>query len=248
MRFTLIVTSFVLFFQPVFANDAAKTDAANSPTKDLRALVVPKKEATLSSSILGRILKLEADIGDNVKKGQVLVSFDPGSYLAEYNKAKAELNEATKIHAATQKLVKNDAVSLLEVTRAEASLQKAKADLELRQHFLNECRIVAPYDCRVTKKFSNAHEVVPAGAKLLSIVGDEPLRIQLLVPSQHFENLKLKNKLNVTLDETKQTYPVTISQIGAKIDPASQSVEVLADFEKYDPKVIVGMSGIAQIQ
>lgn len=213
---------------------------------EIRALVVAKNEATLSSSILGKINKVEADLGDKVKKGQVLISFDQGTHLAEFNKAKAELDESQKIFNATQKLLKNNAVSEIELTKAEASLLKAKAEIALKQHFLNECRIVAPYDCRITKRHANAYEVLQAGSKLVSIVGDEPLRVQILVPSNQVSALKANSKFQVTLDETKASYPVVIKQIGAKVDPASQSVEVLADFEKYEPNVIVGMSGTAK--
>lgn len=227
---------------PVFAEETPVKDA-----KELRALVIAKREATISAGINGKIDKMDGDIGDRIKKGQVIVSFNNGSYLAEYNKSKADLQEAEKIHSATQQLRKSNAVSMIEITKAEAGLEKAKADLQLKRYYLDESVIHAPYDCRVTKRLTNAHEVVPVGTKLVSIVGDEALRIQALVPSSMYAQLKLKDKISITLDETKQTYTASISHIGAKVDPASQSIEIIADFDKYDPNVIVGMSGAAKI-
>lgn len=243
MRFytQLLTCITILSSWAVFAEESIKD------SRELRALVIAKREAIISAGINGKIDKMVGDIGDRLKKGQVIVSFNNGSYLAEYNKSKVELQEAEKIYAANQQLRKSNAVSMIEITKAEAGLGKAKAELELRRYYLDECVIHAPYDCRITKRLTNPHEVVPTGTKLISIVGDEPLRIQALVPSSMYAQLKLKDKVSITLDETKQSYAASISHIGAKVDPASQSIEIIADFDAYDPNVIVGMSGVLKI-
>jgi hypothetical protein len=47
----------------------------------------------------------------------------------------------------------------------------------------------------------------------------------------------------VRIDETGKTYPAKVTRLGAKVDPVSQSVKVVAAIDGSFPELIAGMSG-----
>jgi multidrug efflux pump subunit AcrA (membrane-fusion protein) len=51
----------------------------------------------------------------------------------------------------------------------------------------------------------------------------------------------------VAIDETGRSYPATISAINARVDAASQSVEVEGIVRGTFPELLAGMSGNAQM-
>ncbi|HIJ83572.1 MAG TPA: efflux transporter periplasmic adaptor subunit, partial [Magnetococcales bacterium] len=52
----------------------------------------------------------------------------------------------------------------------------------------------------------------------------------------------------MNLDETDQRYQGQVVMIGARIDPASQSVTVLGHIQGNHPELLAGMSGNARFE
>jgi HlyD family secretion protein len=79
----------------------------------------------------GIVSKLYVDVGDRVKKGQLLARIDPADTLAAYNQAKADLEAANaRIEQALESLRLQREQSQLALKQAEANLQAAKARLQ----------------------------------------------------------------------------------------------------------------------
>jgi len=79
----------------------------------------------------GIVSKLYVDVGDRVKKGQLLARIDPADTLAAYNQAKADLEAANaRIEQALESLRLQREQSQLALQQAEANLLAAKARLQ----------------------------------------------------------------------------------------------------------------------
>ncbi len=109
-----------------------------------------KNKATISSRVTGTILEVKADIGDQVKAGQVLFTIDPRTYqdgvevaaatvkaqqaavkVAEANvvKAQAELHKATLDQQRFQRLFDKKQVSSNELEQYQLAFEQAKSGL-----------------------------------------------------------------------------------------------------------------------
>ena len=68
------------------------------------------------------------------------------------------------------------------------------------------------------------------------------------MPSKWSSWLSENNQFNIHMDETNKDYPAKVTQVGARIDPISQTIKVRAvikgDFLDLRP----GMSGTVNIQ
>jgi len=85
------------------------------------------------SPVTGRVVKISAQVGDRVKKGDTLAVFespDIGSAVSDVHKAEADLIAATHELKRKQDLYAQQAASQADVEQAEDAQRNAKAELE----------------------------------------------------------------------------------------------------------------------
>lgn len=222
----------------------APAAAAPEPA-GVRALVVAEMEATLSSQFAGRLTAMPKQVGDTFRAGELLASFDCREREAAVQAAQAELLGARETHLAKLKLQSLGAVSDLEVTLAASGAEKAKSHLALAEVQQHHCKVDAPYGGKVVRVRAKAHESVQVGQPLLEIVNLARLRAQLYVPSSWVRWIKPGTPFKLAIDETGRTYTARVHRISGRIDGASQTMEVLARFDRIPPDVLPGMIGRA---
>jgi membrane fusion protein, multidrug efflux system len=211
----------------------------------VRALIVADMEATISAQLAGRLTSLPRQVGDSFAAGDLLAGFDCQERQASVKAAQAELLGARETHLAKLKLQSLGAVSDLDVTLAAAATEKAKSQVALAQVQEKYCAVHAPYPGKVVRVRAKAHESVQVGQPLLEIVNLASLRAQLLVPSSWVRWLKPGTPFTLQVDETGESYKARVHRISGRIDGSSQTVEVVARFERIPPNVLPGMIGKA---
>jgi RND family efflux transporter MFP subunit len=89
------------------------------------------QDANVASKITGRINYLQVHEGDPVKKGQLLVGFDPSNELAEVKAAGASLTEAqNRLAQAQLTKLPNDVNVDTQIREMRAAVTSAKADYD----------------------------------------------------------------------------------------------------------------------
>jgi membrane fusion protein, multidrug efflux system len=70
--------------------------------------------------------------------------------------------------------------------------------------------------------------------------------MQLHVPSGWLAWLRPGATFEVGIDETRRTYSATVTELGARVDPVSQTLRVSALIDGDHDDLLAGMSGIAR--
>ena len=234
--------------------DASEIDAIADPEEEqvfsqlgnIRGLIKPKNEATLSSEIPAKITKLPFKEGQRFNKGDTLVRFDCSRYNAELAAARAEQTAYQKTYENNLELERLNAIGKLEVEVSSAEAQKAAADVKVRKVIVNGCTIRAPFSGRVVERMVNQYEAVSVDQELMTIMDEGSLEIELLVPSKWLTWLKKGTQFSFHIDETGQEHPAKVSELGARVDPVSQTIRVDGVFGSQSESVFAGMSGTAK--
>jgi membrane fusion protein (multidrug efflux system) len=89
--------------------------------------VIESDNVSLSSKILGRIVKLHADEGDSVKNGQLLIELDSTDLTAQKQQAEAFIRQAGSLVAQSQAKLQSDngGIKVLQI-----NADKAKSDFD----------------------------------------------------------------------------------------------------------------------
>lgn len=213
----------------------------------IRVLLSPELETTLVAQIAGRIDNLQAGLGAAVRKGQPIVSFDCAETQARLRMAQAEHGAARETLNAKQRLRTLNAAGDVEVSLARADVDKSAAAIGVARAQLAHCAVAAPFDGRIVKVHVKQHQGVNAGAPLLELVSDGPLKLRLNVPSRLLRQLQIGSPLEVDILETGKTYPAKITAINARVDAVAQTIELEASLDDRNPDLLPGMSGIARL-
>lgn len=243
---SVLLIAWVLFFQnPAAAQDSDPLSDPSllSRSGAVRVLIVPVRHAVLASEISARIKTIAVDVGDKFNLGQPLVVLDTGIYQARAQRAKAEFDAAQKSLAIHTKLSTMGSVSELEMVGAQARIEAARAELDLEQIQVNLGTIFAPFNGWVVKRLANPHEYVTPGQPVMEVI-DQQLKLKLHVPSIWLAWLKPGIEFKVVVDETKSSYSARITQLGGRIDPVSQTMEVWAKIIGKHGDLVAGMSGV----
>lgn len=223
--------------------------APRSPIErpEIRAQLMPLRYTTIASEIGAKIASITVQEGSAFQNGQTLVSFDCSLQQAQLQKAQAELDAAEQTLKSNLRLQELNSVGQLELDLSRSATAKAKAEVGGNQAVLSKCVIAAPFGGRVAEQKAREQQYVQPGQPLLDIIDDSILELEFLVPSVWLGWLKVGSALKVQIDETRKTYPAKFIRIGARVDPVSQSVKVIAAISGRFPELMAGMSGKVQV-
>ena len=220
------------------ANSKAPPADSKAPAKpvaaeaEVAALILASEETTLSSQMAGRISKVSIGLGDQIKKGALLIQFDCSEQQAQLDAADAEFRAARETHLARLRLQALGAAGELEVTVAAAAADKARSQVSLNKSRLAYCRVDAPFSGNVARLRVKASESVNAGQPLVDLVNAASLKAQMFVPAAWITWLKPGAPVTLNVRETGQTVQAKVSKINARVDGVSQQLEVEARIDK----------------
>lgn len=227
-------------------DDKVNTESIESASKvEIRGLVKPIREMTLSSTRIARISEINFKEGDSFKQGEKLVRFNCLQQKAEERAAEADALTREAVFKNNQDLSKFNAVGSLELELSKSQYEKAQADLNVLTIRNWDCAIKAPWNGRVTEVKAHALEVVEPGREIMQILDDSSLEIEMIVPSKWLAWLQPGVSCPIIIDETGKSYEIYISRIGARVDPVSQTLRIFASFKDNVPDILAGMSGKA---
>ena len=214
----------------------------------IRGVVRPQRQATISTDFQASVAAVKFKEGDRFRKGDVLIEFDCRRHQAELTAAEAQTLEMRLALENNVTLDKYKAVGKSDLEISRARVKRTEAEASGLRARLDQCKVVAPFDGRIAELAVHEHEMPAPGKPFLTIIEDQKLEIELIVPSDWLKWLKPETTFVFTVDETLAAFPARVSRIGAAVDPVSQTVKVMGffDADAAASGILSGMSGGAQ--
>ena len=214
--------------------------------ENLMGLIYSKSSPSLAVEVSGRVVKIIADVGDEVKAGDILAKIDSEKYNLQFSQAKAEIarlsallvNQELDLKRA-EKLFKDNLVSeeMMDRTKADFNALKEQmnaADAQLRNanRLIEETNIKAPIESEVAIKHIDAGDYVQPGMVVYELVDTKNLKLDLSFPE--YLSPKLKKGLEVRITSPTNPDEIVISKIKdikPNIDSRNKSLTTIIDFE-----------------
>lgn len=224
-----------------------KPASAGLENREIRAQLAPHRFTTVAAEIGARVQRLPVQEGGRFKAGQALVGFDCSLQQAQLSKARAALHGAEQTVQANRRLAELNSIGKVELNVSEAQVAEHRAELAFMTTLVSKCTISAPFAGRVAEAKIREQQFVQPGQVIMEIIDDSVLELEFLVPSKWLSWLKPGAQFTIGIDETGKSYPARLQRIGARVDPVSQSVKLVATINGHFPELLTGMSGRVQI-
>jgi len=216
-----------------------------SSSSNVRFLLRPKFEVTITSQMTGIINSIEFDIGERFKKGDTLIKLGCGVQNTRIQVQRARVREASLNYKSNKQLLAGSAVSQYEVDISKSKLDQENALLREANIVGSFCQIKAPFDGGVAAVLSDRYELIPSNTALLKIIDDSELLMSLNVPSNLITKVKNGSHFSVKVDETGKSYKAKVIGVSPAIDAVSKSIELRATLVNKTSELKPGMSGKA---
>lgn len=279
---TALVALLVLALVIVFATRHKEGDAAGAKKEDAKAGVPARpaltvtvarpedtelvvdlpangniaawQEASVGSEAAGlRLAEVRVNVGDVVKKGQVLATFAPESVQADVAQSKAALVEAqaTAADAAgnaarARTLQTTGALSQQQINQyltaeqtAKAKVEAAKAALAAQEVRIGNTKVLSPDDGIVSSRTATVGSVVTAGTELFRLIRQGRLEWRAEVTASELGRVAVGTPAVVTGASGAQVRG-TVRSMAPTVDPQTRNALVYVDL----PRAMEGGSSL----
>ncbi len=251
--FTATVAS-AQFGGPVLVRTSEASIRDMTPVVQVAGTVLSKSDATISSEISGRLLKL-SEVGTVVEPGDSMAQVDDTDLLLQQDELVAELaglqsrarylaSEFDRLNSLSEKNAA--ARNLLEQTRsdrdqARSNATATQARLSRVEDQLRKSRVEAPFGGVVTERFARVGEVINSNSELLRLVDPADLEVVARAPLDYFDFISRDSILLFTAMRRGQ--PVEFSALVTSVVPVGDETTHLFEVRaRLDERLPVGQS------
>ncbi|TRW89513.1 efflux RND transporter periplasmic adaptor subunit [Candidatus Methylobacter oryzae] len=219
-------------------------------------------ETALSFRVAGKLIKRSVDIGDRVRKGQVLAKLEPSDYRFAAQNIKAQLIAAKADRAYSKddlsryrELFEQYVVSQPELDRrqilyigARQKVAALEAQLGQADNQLAYTDLLADRDGVVTALEAEAGQVVALGQPIIKLAQGDEKEIAIDIPEHRIAGIKQRQEVGVTLwADGDKRIKASIREIASAADPVSRTYRVKATILDGKDDARLGMTATVWI-
>lgn len=210
----------------VAAEENGRVTTAVAEKKDIRFSVKaageigPAEQVSVKPEINGKIERLPVDLGDKVKKGDVLVTLDDkelqnqrASVMTEIERSKLQLTQAERNFNRAKELHEANLISMevyentkTEFDLARNALDRSQRELAIIEERLTKTKIEAPFDCTILTRPVSMGQAVSgsggfnSGTEVLTIADLNSMVINAHINQADITRLRSDQEVDVAIE------------------------------------------------
>jgi len=199
-------------------------------TLPVEATVEAVAQSTLTAQVSGRVIEMRVDVGQSVKKGELLMRIDAREAGEVVAGASAQFINAKANYERLQNLRKQGFISAAALDKAKADFEAAQATRGQAGVSLAYASVTAPISGLVAQRLIEQGETATPGRPLLTLYDPNGLRVTASIPQYQLPQIR-------NVKDAKVEFP----ELGQWV--AAQSVSLLptADAATHVSQVRVGL-------
>ena len=198
-----ISMSFSLYADQQLEVLEVKTSQSYEISKNLPGELLPFQQSKIAFEITGRISSIYADIGDRVKKDDVLAKLDDSEVNANLEQAVARLDLANQVLNRFEDLRKKGFISIQDFDKAKSEYLVAKSQVKFFEVKKSQTILRAPYDGFIQNRFVDEGTVINGSNPILEILDANKVEAHVSIPENLVNNLEVSNDYTFEIGQEK---------------------------------------------
>lgn len=209
-------------------------------TTSAEAVMEAVRQSTVSAQIAGRIVELRFDVGDYVKKGEVIARIDERSAAraleaseAQVQEAQAALANARSQYERSKQLLAQKFISQAALDQAEATYKAAQARVGALVAGAGQAAtersyatVLAPYSGVVMARHVELGEMASPGRPLMTGFDPSTLRVVATVPQTEVAAIQALGKARIEVPSLGRWVDVKAMTIVPAADPRTHTTRI----------------------
>jgi len=162
-------------------------------TREFPGKLLPAQQSNLAFEIPGKINVVNVDIGDAVKKGQILAELDNREATAQLKQAKAKYDLALQILNRYKDLRSEGHISIQDLDNANSEELIAKSQYEFYKVKLEQTKLIAPFNGVIQNRYLDTGSVINGGIPIVEILGSKNVEAHISIPLKFIDKLNIGN-------------------------------------------------------
>ncbi len=214
-------------------------------------------QTKLSFKVQGNLNYFKSQIGDEVKKDELIASLDSKPYELKVSQtkyalseARASLQNAKNTYERTKKLYINQNASVSDIDNARAMFNATTAkveniskELEYASLQLSYTKLYAPINGYIAAKYVNENENIALGTPIILISDKVVDEVSIQVPEVFINKIKINSSVKVVFNSiSSKAFEAKISEISKYTAQNENTYLVIAKLENSSTLIKAGMS------
>lgn len=238
---------------------AATIKASSNPKAyDYTGIVQAQKQSTVATRLMGQVEQILVEKGDQVKKGDLLVSIRSNAIVAKEQQVEAGIAEASAAFENVEtnfKRIKTlygkESATQKEFDDIKAQYKMVKARLEAAKQrrrevdeMLQYANIRSPYDGIVIDKFVNIGDMASPGMPLLAIEAPGAFEVLSRIPESEMNLWSVDDTATVRISSVQETVKGVITNISPSSKFSGPQYEILIGLIPDEDQASIIRSGM----
>jgi RND family efflux transporter MFP subunit len=196
------------------------------------------QNSIMAFELSGKIVKFYFNIGDKIKKGNLIAKLDDTIYKAKFNSAKATFEKAKLDYERYTKLHRTKSVSQVQYEQAKQNLDISESNYNIAKKNLQNTILKAEFDGVIAKKYVDDFARVTAKQKIIALQDNSKFKVKFFVPendiikankSLNIEDINKRINLFVTLNsDQNKKYNAKLIDISTEAESVTRTYEITA--------------------
>lgn len=240
---------------PITVKVSSISENDNNPFLTASGTIQAVNSANLSTRMMGFVTNMPVNVGDKVKKGQLLVSINNSDLQAKLSQVNAGIAEATAAFTNAEKdynryknLFSENSASQKEFDDITANYNMAKARLEGAKQMKNEvdaqfayANIRAPFDGVVTGKYIKNGDMANPGMPLIAMEVPGKFEVMASVPESEISKISKGTSVNVQVKSINKTITGKVTELSSSAKNTGGQYLVKVALDETDTSILSGM-------
>lgn len=196
---------------------------------ELQGDVTTRQNVLVYPEVAGRMVKVNVEEGDKVKKGEILAKIDDGGLSNRLIQMKAQLALAETTYERQKRLWDQEIGSEIQFLQSKTNYESQKAAVEQMQSQLGKFYIRAPFTGVVDDVIKDQGTVVSPGgpgSEVFRVINLSNMYIEASVPESYITSVTKGKEVKVFFPVLNETIKSTVKETGNYINPNNRSFTV----------------------
>jgi RND family efflux transporter MFP subunit len=192
----------------------------------IQSSVVADEIVSASSETGGRIIQLNVEEGNYVKRGQLVAKLDMESVDKQIAELETSLSLAVDIYERQKRLWDQNIGSEIQYLQAKNNKERIEKSLETVKFQLTKANVYAPISGVVDMVFLKPGEMTAPGTPIVQILSTGIVKVVADVPEKYLRNIKKGETVTVSFPALDMETKAKVSEIGRTINPGNRTFKV----------------------